>query len=95
MSIQPRTNNMSVSGPAQALPSISLAASADRKSIHQGDTIIIIWQSIKSPPGGTGRSVSAKGAYGVYFRPDHDLVADRQLHVAGANPCISSNSMRA
>lgn len=50
-SIQARTNNMSASSPAQALPSIRLATSADGKSIHQGDTIIIIWESINSPPG--------------------------------------------
>jgi hypothetical protein len=95
-SIQTRTNDMSASSPAQALPSISLATSADGKGIHQGDTIIITWESINSPPGARGRSVSPEGAYGAYFRPDHDLATgERQLHVAGANLCISSSSMRA
>jgi hypothetical protein len=68
-SIQARTNNMSVSSPAQALPSISLATSADGKSIHQGDTIIITWQSINSPPGAGVALFPQKTLTGHIFAP--------------------------
>jgi hypothetical protein len=68
-SIQARTNNMSVSSPAQALPSISLATSADGKSIHQGDTIIITWQSINSPPGAGVALFPQKALTGHIFAP--------------------------
>jgi hypothetical protein len=68
-SIQTRTNNMSVSSPAQALPSISLATSADGKSIHQGDTIIITWHSINSPPGAGVALFPQKALTGHIFAP--------------------------
>jgi hypothetical protein len=68
-SIQARTNNMSVSSPAQALPSIGLATSADGKSIHQGDTIIITWQSSNSPPGAGVALFPQKALTGHIFRP--------------------------
>jgi hypothetical protein len=68
-SIHARTNNMSVSSPAQALPSISLATSADGKSIHQGDTIIITWQSINSPPGAGVALFPLKALTGHIFAP--------------------------
>jgi hypothetical protein len=68
-SIQSRTNNMSVSNPAQALPSISLATSADGKSIHQGDTIIITWRSINSPPGAGVALFPQKALTGHIFAP--------------------------
>jgi hypothetical protein len=68
-SIQARTNNMSVSSPAQALPSISLATSADGKSIHQGDTIIITWESINSPPGAGVALFPQKTQTGHIFDP--------------------------
>jgi hypothetical protein len=67
--IQTRTNNMSVSSPAQALPSISLAMSADGKSIHQGDTIIITWESINSPPGAGVALFPQKALTGHIFAP--------------------------
>jgi hypothetical protein len=60
-SIQARTNNM--------LPSISLATSADGKSIHQGDTIIITWQSINSPPGAGVALFPQKALTGHIFAP--------------------------
>jgi hypothetical protein len=68
-SIQARTNNMSTSSPAQALPSIRLATSADGKSIHQGDTIIIIWASINSPPGAGVALFPQKALTGHIFDP--------------------------
>jgi hypothetical protein len=67
--IQVWTNNMSVSSPAQALPSISLATSADGKSIHQRDTIIITWQSINSPPGAAVALFPLKALTGHIFAP--------------------------
>jgi hypothetical protein len=68
-SIQSRTNNMRVSSQAQALPSISLATSADGKSIHQGDKIIITWQSINSPPGTGVALFPQKALTGHIFAP--------------------------
>jgi hypothetical protein len=64
-SIRTQTNKMSASSPAQESPSNNLATSADGKSIHKCDTIVITWQSINPP-----RSVSPEGAYG-HFSTDH------------------------
>jgi hypothetical protein len=68
-SIQTRTNDMSASSPAQALPSISLATSADGKGIHQGDTIVITWESINSPPGAGVALFPQKALTGHIFDP--------------------------
>jgi hypothetical protein len=64
-----RTNNMSASSPAQALPSISLTTSVDGKSVHQGDTITITWQSINPPSGAAVALFSQKAVTGRVFDP--------------------------
>jgi hypothetical protein len=68
-SIQSLSNNMSVSSPTQALPSIGLATSADGKIIQQGETIIITWQSINSPPGAGVALFPQKAVTGHIFDP--------------------------
>jgi hypothetical protein len=70
-----------VSSAAQALASISFATSADGKRIHQGVTIIITRYSINSPPPAGVALFPRKGG-------------ERQIHVANADLCISSSSMR-
>jgi hypothetical protein len=67
--IRARTNDMSASSPTQASPSITLATSADGNSIHQGDTIIITWQSINPPPGSGVALFPQKAVTGHIFDP--------------------------
>ena len=66
-SIQARTNAKSASSPAQESPSISLAT--DGKIIHQGETIIITWQSINTPPGAGVALFPQKEVTGHIFDP--------------------------
>jgi hypothetical protein len=67
--IRARTNDMSASSRTQASPSISLATSADGNTIHQGDIMIITWQSINPPPGAGVALFPQKAITGRIFDP--------------------------